>query len=90
MSRRDKVRYDGSLRPAEVQRKKQAIINLTRLIPDDLSRTNSDTMEVVARLLANVHRRAMDDRKGRWRDIEAHLRTADECANIPPDPVEPG
>ncbi len=90
MSRRDKVRADGSLRPAEMARKKQAIINLVKFIPDDLSRTNSDTMEVVARLLANVHRRAMDDKKGRWRDLPAHLRQADECANIPPDPVEPG
>lgn len=90
MSRRDKVRADGSLRPAEMERKRRAIINLVNQIPNDLSRSNSDTMEVVARLLANVDKRARDDMKGRWRGMEPHLQYLDECANIPPDPVEPG
>lgn len=90
MSRRDRVRADGSLRPKEMARKKQAIINLVNSIPDDLSRPNSDVMEAVARLLALVQQRAVDDTKGRWRHLEAHLQQADECANIPPDPVQPG
>jgi hypothetical protein len=60
VSAKDRHRADGSLRLAEMKKKKKAIINLVGQIPDDLSRGDSDTMKVVARLLAGVHHRAMN------------------------------
>ena len=50
---------DGALTPGNVRLKKKAIVQHLARIPDDLSRSNSDTLEAAAKLIEAIARRCV-------------------------------
>ena len=50
---------DGALTPGHVRMKKKAIVQHLARIPDDLSRSNSDTLEAAAKLIEAIARRCV-------------------------------